>query len=170
MPLPGTDLILCSQRFAFAVFSPTVADCRSAAHWNRAMTTSMTQELHGIRVLLLPAEGPKLRTGRDATDVMSEAFAQSASWIAIAVPRLDEDFFRLRTGVAGEVVSKLVGYAMKAAFLGDISQHLANSDSFRDFVREANRGRDFCFVADLEELSQRLAKAQSRFAAPEAGR
>jgi len=133
------------------------------------MTSAMTQELHGVRVLLLAAEGPKLRTARDATDVMSEAFAQSASWIAIPISRLDDDFFRLRTGVAGEIVSKLVGYIMKAAFLGDISQYVANSDSFRDFVREANRGRDFWFVADLEELRQRLAKAQSRAAAPESG-
>jgi Domain of unknown function (DUF4180) len=131
--------------------------------------TAITENLHGIRVLLLPAEGPKLRTARDATDAMSEAFAQSATWIAIPISRLDDDFFRLRTGVAGEIVSRLVGYVMKAAFLGDISEHMANSDSFRAFVREANRGRDFWFVADLEELSQRLAKAQSRAAAPDAG-
>jgi hypothetical protein len=132
------------------------------------MTSAMTEVLQGIRVLLLPAEGPKLRTARNATDVMSEAFAQSASLIAIPISRLDDDFFRLRTGVAGEIVPKLVGYRMNAAFLGDISQHIANSDSFRDFVREANRGRDFWFVADLEELSQRLAKTQFR-AAPESG-
>ena len=133
------------------------------------MTSAMTEDLHGIRVLLLPAEGPKLRTAGHATDVMSEAFAQSASLIAIPISRLDDDFFRLRTGVAGEVVSKLVGYHMKAAFLGDISQYVANSDSFRDFVREANRGRDFWFVADLEELRQRLGKTQPRAAAPEPG-
>lgn len=133
------------------------------------MTSAITQELHGIRILLLPAEGPKLRTARDATDAMSEAFAQSAEILAIPISRLDDDFFRLRTGVAGEIVSKFNGYGMKAAFLGDISQHVANSDSFRDFVREANRGRGFWFLAGLEELSQRLAKAQSRAAAPEAG-
>ncbi len=131
------------------------------------MTSAITHELGGIRILLLAAEGPKLRTVRDATDVMAEAFAQEASCLAIPISRLDNDFFRLRTGVAGEIVPKLSGYGMKAAFLGDISQHVANSDSFRDFVREANRGRDFWFVADLEELGQRLAKAQSRAAAPE---
>jgi hypothetical protein len=131
------------------------------------VTSPMTEVLHGVRVLLLPADGPKLRTARDASDVLSEAFSQSASLIAIPISRLDDDFFRLRTGVAGEVVSKLVGYVMKAAFLGDISQHVANSESFRDFVREANRGRDFWFVADLEELSDRLAKAPSRAAASE---
>lgn len=131
------------------------------------MTSAITDDIHGVRILLLAADGPKLRTARDATDVMSEAFAQSASWIAIPISRLDDDFFRLRTGVAGEIVSKLVGYQMKAAFLGDISQYAANSDSFRDFVRETNRGRDFWFVADLEDFRQRLAKAQSRAAALE---
>ena len=124
------------------------------------MTSTITRELHSVRALSLAADGPGLRTSRDATDVMSEASAQSASWIADPVSRLDNDFFRLRTGVAGEVVSTLVEYAMKVAFLGDISQHVANSGSFRDFVREASRGRGFWFVADLEEFSQRLAKAQ----------
>ena len=125
---------------------------------------SITHELHGVRVFELPAEGPKIRTARHATDAMSDAFSQSAQCLAIPIARLDDDFFRLRTGVAGEIVPKFIGYGMYAAFIGDISQHIANSDSFRDFVREANRGNHFWFVASLDELSQRLARVQSRAA------
>ncbi|MGA9882225.1 MAG: DUF4180 domain-containing protein [Candidatus Acidiferrales bacterium] len=128
---------------------------------------SVTHELHGVRVFELAAEGPKIRTARDAADVMSDAFAQSAQWLAIPVAQLDDDFFRLRTGVAGEVVSKFVAYGMRTAFIGDISQHVAGSDSFRDFVREANRGKDFWFVTSLDGLNQRLAQAQSRSAIPQ---
>jgi Domain of unknown function (DUF4180) len=168
MRLPETVSISNSSRFCFAICSPIRFGLSRSGDWRGPVTAALTEVLHGIRILLLPAEGPKLRTARDATDVMSEAFSQSASWLAIPISRLDDDFFRLRTGVAGEIVSKFTGYGMSAAFLGDISQHIANSDSFRDFVREANRGRGFWFVADLEELSQRFAKAQSR-AAPEAG-
>jgi hypothetical protein len=131
-------------------------------------TVSEILDLDGIRVLHLAADGPKMRSARDTTDAMSEAFSQSAELLAIPVARLDADFFRLRTGVAGEIVSKFSGYGIRAAFVGDISAHAANSDAFRDFVREANRGRGFWFVATLDELSQRLAPPQSRSAVPEA--
>lgn len=121
----------------------------------------MTTEVHGVQVFELAAEGKKLRTARDATDVMGEALSQGARWIVIPVERLDEDFFRLKTGVAGEIVSKLVGYRMGVAFIGDISRYVEASDSFRDFVREANRGKDFWFVADAAEFRQRLAKIEA---------
>ncbi|MGH9715726.1 MAG: DUF4180 domain-containing protein [Candidatus Acidiferrales bacterium] len=107
----------------------------------------------------------KLRTRRDATDVMSEVFSpgsEGVRMLAIPIARLDEDFFRLKTGVAGEIVPRFVGYGTRAAFVGDISQYVEASESFRDFVREANRGKDFWFVADFEELRQRLAKLNAK--------
>jgi hypothetical protein len=107
-------------------------------------------------VLELAVEGKKLRTARDATDAMSEIFSQGAQWLAIPVNRLDDDFFRLRTRVAGEIVQKFVQYGMRVAFVGNISQHVANSEAFRDFVREANRGKHFSFVANFDDLHHRL--------------
>jgi len=121
----------------------------------------MTTEIHGVQVFELAAKGKKLRTARDATDVMGEALSQGARWIVIPVERLDEDFFRLKTGVAGEIVSKLVVYRVGVAFVGDISRYVEASDSFRAFVREANRGKDFWFLADAEELRQRLARVEA---------
>lgn len=120
------------------------------------------QDFDGTSVVLMPAEGKKLRTARDATDAMSEAFAQSAQWLAIPVSRLDEDFFRLRTGVAGEIVQKFVQFRVRVVFFGDISQHIAASDSFRDFVREANRGRDFWFMPSLDDFRNRLGLGRPR--------
>lgn len=128
----------------------------------------MTHELRGLRVFELPAEGPKIRAARDAIDAISEALAQSAQWLAIPVARLDDDFFRLSTGVAGDIIPKFATYGMRAAFVGDVSQYMSNSDSFRDFVREANRGKDLCFVANLDDLNERLAQVQSRSAIREA--
>ena len=101
-----------------------------------------------------PLEGKKLRTGRDATDLISEA--AGADMIVIPVERLDDDFFRLRTGVAGEMVQKFVTYRKRVAIVGDVSAHVNESKPFHDFVYEANRGRDLWFVADREELDRRV--------------
>lgn len=103
-----------------------------------------------------PTEGRKIRTGRDATDLIGEAKHAGAETVVIPVERLDEDFFRLRTGVAGEFVQKFVTYGMRLAIVGDISAYAAESSALRDFVYEANRGRDLWFVANREEIELSL--------------
>src|SRR5437763_1846331 len=59
-------------------------------------------ELNGIRVYEVSAHGPELRTGNDAVDLLSAAAEHRSEFIAIPVERLGDDFFELRTKVAGE--------------------------------------------------------------------
>lgn len=101
-------------------------------------------------------KGPKLRHDRDAVDLIGEALRQGAELVLIPTSRLDPDFFELRTGVAGAIVQKFVIYRRRLVIVGDISELVAESVSLRDFVREANRGKDIWFVADQDELEQRL--------------
>jgi len=56
---------------------------------------------------------------RDATDLISAAWSEEATLVVIPVTRLHEDFFRLRTGLAGEIVSRFVGYRLRLAIVGD---------------------------------------------------
>jgi hypothetical protein len=114
-------------------------------------------ELHGIRVLACAPDGHKLRTDRDAVDLIAEALQRGAGWIVIPVGRLDEDFFRLNTRVAGEMIQKFVDYRRHVAIVGDISQYLNESSALRAFVSESNRGRDLWFLQDSRELDSRLA-------------
>ncbi|MGN6326403.1 DUF4180 domain-containing protein [Pseudolysinimonas sp.] len=104
-------------------------------------------------ILSLDAVGPRLRSGQDAMDLIATTFgAGGADTVVVPVERLDPDFFRLSTGVAGEIAQKFVNYRRRLVVLGDITAHVAASDAFRDWVREANRGRDIRFVASLDEL------------------
>jgi hypothetical protein len=82
--------------------------------------------------------------------------------IAISVERLDEDFFRLKTRIAGEILQKFVQYRFRIAIVGDISEQISESSALRDFVREANRGDQIGFVATLDELGQRLEQARAK--------
>ncbi len=113
-------------------------------------------DLHGIHVFACAPDGKKLRTGRDATDLMSEASGHDAALLLIPVERLDEDFFLLRTGIAGEIVQKFVQYGARVAIVGDISQHMNEGSSFRAFAIESNRGAHCWFVPSVEELGKRL--------------
>jgi hypothetical protein len=119
--------------------------------------TATSYDLHGARIFACAAEGTKLRNGRDAVDLISEAVPHNADWILIPVERLDPDFFRLGTGVAGEFVQKFVTYRRRLVILGDISHNITASSALRDFVYESNRGEQVWFVTNIGELEKRLA-------------
>lgn len=88
-------------------------------------------------------------------DLIAMTFAaDGARTIVVPVERLDPDFFRLSTGVAGEIVQKFVTYRRRLVVLGDVSSFVERSDAFRDWVHEVNRGSDVRFVADDEELAR----------------
>jgi hypothetical protein len=113
----------------------------------------------GIRVSVLAESGALLRHERDAVDAMSEAYGGEYDWLAIPVARFAPECFELKTRVLGEMLQKFVNYGLRIAIVGDVSEYAAASDSFRDFVRETNRGRQIWFAASLAELADRLAAA-----------
>ena len=116
-------------------------------------------ELHGVRVLELAAEETRLRTYNDAVDIVGKSFENRATLIVVPVECLDDDFFRLRTRIAGELIQKFVQYRRRLVIVGDISRHVAESSALRAFVNEANRGKEIWFLASREELDERLRRA-----------
>ena len=69
---------------------------------------------------------------------------------------ITEEFFRLATGVAGEVLQKCVNYHVKMAIVGDFSKY--TSKPLRDFIYESNKGKDFFFVGTLDEAIEKLGR------------
>jgi len=106
-----------------------------------------------MSILRLDADGPLIRTGQDAMDLIATTFGgDGADTIVEPVERLDPGFFHLSTGVAGEIAQKFVNYRRRLIVLGDVSPHVERSDAFRDWVREVERGDDIRFVASSAEL------------------
>ena len=103
------------------------------------------------QIFYCPPQGAKLRTDRDAVDLIAEA--QGAELIAIPVERLDEAFYRLRTGIAGQMIQKFATYGRRVAIVGDVSRQIEESAAFRDFVIESNRGDHLRFAASMAELT-----------------
>ena len=118
--------------------------------------TDLVTELGGVPVLVCGDDGPPIAGPQDALDLIGGAFT-TAEIVAVPAGRFAEQFFRLRTGVAGEIMQKFVNYRVRLVVVGDISAHTAASTALRDLVVESNRGSQVWFVDDLEELSRRLA-------------
>lgn len=119
------------------------------------------EELDGIPVLVYSDEGPPLHDYRTVTDLVGEASYLGIDWVAVPASRLGENFFDLRSGVAGEILQKFVNYRVGLAVVGDVSQYTAASNALRDLVRESNRGNQAWFVSDLDDLRERLARANT---------
>lgn len=110
----------------------------------------------GTTVLLCAADGDPVRGEGDATDLLGNAFYQEAAWVALPVERLTDDFFELRTRMAGDITQKFALYRVGLAVIGDIAARTAASTSLRDFVRESNEGRQLWFLPDTDALRARL--------------
>ncbi len=119
--------------------------------------TDRVETIGDVSVLLCSPDGPALATEADATDLVGHAFAHPVEVIALPIGRLTDEFFVLRSGLAGAIVQKFATYRFRFVVIGDVSAHVATSTALRDFVTEANRGNQTWFVADEADLRQRLA-------------
>lgn len=112
--------------------------------------------IQGVQVLICAPDGEKLKSEREALDLIGEAIEQGAEMVLVPVERLEDDFFQLKTRLAGQIIQKFVNYRRRLVILGDISGYVAQSRALKDFVYEANRGTQVWFLTDLQELTARL--------------
>ncbi|MBG0850651.1 DUF4180 domain-containing protein [Streptomyces spinoverrucosus] len=120
------------------------------------MTSNSLVTLHDVRVLQCAPDGPPLDGEQAALDLIGDAFGQEATVVAVPVERVADEFFRLRSGVAGAVMQKFVNYRLRLAIIGDVSGHVSQSTALRDFLRETNQGGHIWFLPDEEELAAKL--------------
>lgn len=92
---------------------------------------------------------------RSALDLMvSVDYQYSTNLVAIAKELICDDFFVLSTGLAGEILQKLINYGFKMAVYGDFSGY--TSKPLHDFIYESNNGHYHFFVTSEEEAVERL--------------
>lgn len=96
-----------------------------------------------------------ISTSQEAMEVIAAARYETGCE-ALVLPKaaLAEDFFRLSTGLAGEVLQKFTNYQMKLAIVGDFSRY--TSKPLQDFIRESNRGKTVFFLSTEEEAVEKL--------------
>ncbi len=109
-----------------------------------------------IKIAVLTAE-ERLDTVQAALDRMATAMYEGCVGLIVPKECLPEDFFRLGTGFAGEVLQKFSNYNMKIAVTGDFSGY--KSQSLRDFIYECNKGNRVFFKASAEEGMAALIQA-----------
>ena len=87
-----------------------------------------------------------LESPGDFLDLMANA---PSRYILLHKRNVCEDFFDLKSRLAGEILQKAINYSVHFGIIGDFS--LYKSKSLRDFIYESNRGRQIIFVESLEK-------------------
>lgn len=110
------------------------------------------------KIAMVREPGVLVTDGPSAMDLLATVrYETGCSALVLHKEQLDESFFRLSTGLAGEVLQKFVNYQMKLAIVGDFSSYA--SKPLRDFIRESNEGRQICFQPDEEAALAWLERA-----------
>ncbi len=95
---------------------------------------------------------------QSALDLMATVqYETGCDRIIINRSALSEDFFVLKTRLAGEILQKFINYRVKVAIVGDFS--IYSSESLKDFIYECNKGKDIFFLSNEEEAIDKLSKA-----------
>ncbi|OPX45130.1 hypothetical protein CLHUN_10170 [Ruminiclostridium hungatei] len=89
--------------------------------------------------------------------MMNVKYETGCSRLVLDKSAISEEFFRLSSGMAGEVLQKFINYHMKLAVIGDFSRY--TSKPLHDFIYESNRGRDIFFVDNMERAVEKLENA-----------
>jgi hypothetical protein len=109
--------------------------------------------INGQSIAELSANGFVLSTAQQFLQMMMDS---SAEGIIVHQKNIDEQFFDLRSGLAGEMLQKVVNYRLRLAIVGDFS--IYESNSLRAFISESNRSNSIAFAATVEDAIKRLTK------------
>ncbi|MCP4162764.1 MAG: DUF4180 domain-containing protein [Deltaproteobacteria bacterium] len=84
----------------------------------------------------------------DLLSLMAEAGSLCSSNLLIHSKHLTEEFFNLKSGVAGEFLQKFSNYSTRVAILLDESR--LKHPRFKEMVLEANKQGDIAYFEDHE--------------------
>lgn len=100
-----------------------------------------------------PAAEP-LRTEQDALDSIGACFGHGVDRLLLHEGSLSEDFFRLGTGVAGNLLQKFINYRIKAAAV--VADERVVVGKAKEMLAELHKGRDFRVFADPDAAERWL--------------
>ncbi|MCL2401431.1 MAG: DUF4180 domain-containing protein [Oscillospiraceae bacterium] len=114
-------------------------------------------EVGGMKIAACESDEAIIKDGQSALEfAVNIVYAHDCVNIAVNKAAIDEDFFKLSTGVAGEVVQKFVNFRCRIAIFGDFSGY--TSKPLLDYMHECNRGRHLYFVEDEAKAIKKLGE------------
>ena len=116
-------------------------------------------EQNGVIIAQVESEETLITDVQSALDLMATVrYETGADRMILPKAALDERFFVLSSGLAGDILQKFVNYQLAVAIVGDYSVY--TSKPLRDFIYESNNGKHVFFLATLEKAIEKLSRAK----------
>lgn len=113
---------------------------------------------NGVNVAVLTDTDILVNDMQSALDLIATVnYETGCDRVVLDKAALHEDFFRLSSGLAGEILQKFVTYHLKFAVYGDFSGY--TSKPLKDFMYESNQGNAVFFAENEEDAIDRLSAA-----------
>lgn len=110
-------------------------------------------------IVYIESEDILISDSQSALDLMMTIqYEKNCSRIILDKEALCEEFFRLSSGIAGDVLQKFINYHTKLAIIGDLSKY--TSKPLHDFIYESNKGNNIFFVDNLDQAVEKLTLAK----------
>jgi hypothetical protein len=90
----------------------------------------------------------------DALDLIALCWEHKANALMIHYAALSEEFFKLKTKVAGNIIQKFINYGIKAAAI--IPKQTVQKGRFKEMAMETNKGNHFRLYESKEEAEKWL--------------
>ena len=98
----------------------------------------------------------QLKREEEATDFISKCWENDTNYLVFYDKALSDDFFNLKTRLAGMVLQKFMNYKIKVGVIIEDEDRL--NDRFREMILESNKGNDFRTFKDITEAENWLLK------------
>lgn len=125
----------------------------------RQEETIMNHELvqkNGAAYVEITSAVPPIATEQDAISLITLNIENDTPLLLLHAEALSDDFFQLRTRVAGNILQKLVNYQVKTALL--LHETFSGSERFKEMIQEANKGNHFRVFTDKNEAEAWLIR------------
>lgn len=111
---------------------------------------------NGIEIAIVRSNDVMITDVQSALDLMATVrYEAGCDRMIIDKSVISEDFFDLKTRLAGEILQKFINYQTKIAIVGDFSKY--TSRSLKDFIYESNNGSYIFFLANEEQAIEKLS-------------
>ncbi|MEV5026839.1 DUF4180 domain-containing protein [Paenibacillus sp. LPE1-1-1.1] len=118
----------------------------------------IVDQLAESKVAIIESDEIVIHDVQGALDLMASVrYHEDCYKIAINKSNITEDFFELKTRLAGDILQKYTNYRVKLAVIGDFDVY--DSESLKDFIFECNKGNQVFFLKDLPSALQALHHA-----------
>ena len=109
-----------------------------------------------VEIAIVQSDHVLIRDIQSALDFMATIrYETGCERIILNKSAINEEFFHLSTGLAGEILQKFVNYQVKVAIIGDYSMY--TSQNLKDFIYEINKGKSAYFLENEEQAIERLS-------------